>query len=109
VEADATRARLKASPLFQSRLAGAQLAVREHWGVTGELNGSLWSNTFLMAPMERVEEALRGEERVYLTHINTPRQVVIGGDPQGIRRVVEALKCTSLKAPFDFALHCFRH
>jgi PfaB family protein len=53
-----------------------------------------------------VEEALRGEERVYLTHVNTPRQVVIGGDPQGIRRVIDTLKCTSIKAPFDFALHC---
>ena len=106
VEADATRARLQASPLFQSRLAGAQLAVREHWGASGELDGPLWSNYFLMAPVERVEEALRGEKRVYLTHVNTPRQVVIGGDPQGCRRVIDELKCTSLKAPFDFSLHC---
>lgn len=106
VEADATRARLKASPLFQTRLAGAQLAVREHWGASGDLNGVLWSNYFLMTPLERVEEALHSEERVYLTHVNTPRQVVIGGDPQACRRVIDALKCTSLKAPFDFALHC---
>ena len=59
-----------------------------------------------MAPAERVREAVAAEPRVYLTHINTPRQVVIGGDPQACQRVIAQLKCTSLKAPFDFALHC---
>ncbi len=106
-EADASRERLRASPLFQSRLAGPQLAVREHWGLQGGASqGAIWANYFLMAPPEQVAGALASEPHVYLTHVNTPRQVVIGGDPLGCRRVIEALKCTSLKAPFDFALHC---
>jgi PfaB family protein len=109
-QADATQARLRNSPLFRHRLAGAQNAVRQAWGlpqVQAPAPGEeLWSNYFLMAPVEQVSQALSGEERVYLTHINTPRQVVIGGDPQGCQRVIAALKCTSLKAPFDFALHC---
>jgi len=32
--------------------------------------------------------------------------VVIGGDPVECRQVIDALKCSSLKAPFSYALHC---
>jgi len=53
-----------------------------------------------------VLDALKDEKKVYLTHVNTPRQVVIGGDPASCRKVIDALKCSSLKAPFSYALHC---
>ncbi len=46
------------------------------------------------------------ESRVYLTHINTPRQVVIAGDPAACKRVIDRLKCNSLRAPFNYVLHC---
>jgi PfaB family protein len=108
-QGDEAAARLEASESFRLRLAGPQMAIREHWGVGG-VNGSgeqaLWNNYLVMAPAEKVQEAIRQESRVYLTHINTPRQVVIGGDPQACQRVVTALKSSSLQAPFDYALHC---
>ena len=103
--------RLFASPLFHSRLAGPQNAVRAHWGLptlaeSTSTAGALWENFLLMAPVDRVQEIVNTETKVYLTHINTPRQVVIGGDPPACRRVIEKLKCSSLKAPFDYVLHC---
>lgn len=101
---------LHASPLFHTRLAGPQNAVREYWGLPAadeETGGApLWANFVLMAAPEAVKPLLASEPRVYLTHINTPRQVVIGGDPAGCQRVINALHCTHLKAPFDYALHC---
>jgi len=99
---------LCASPLFQTRLAGPQQAVRETWKLPPleSPGGQLWENYILMAAPERVRELLPDEPRVYMTHINTPRQVVIGGDPQGCRRIIERLKCSSLRAPFNYALHC---
>jgi PfaB family protein len=109
-QADAIRSQLKASPLFHSRLAGPQNAVRFAWGLpeVAEKQGSesLWSNYFVMAPIEKVAEALQDEPRVYLTHVNTPRQAVIGGDESSCQRVITRLKGLTLKAPFDFALHC---
>jgi PfaB family protein len=103
--------RLFASPLFRTRLAGPQNAVRASWGLPSLAEDAhpeepLWENFLLMAPVERVKDALRAESKVYLTHINTPRQVVIGGDPAACRRVINLLKCSSLKAPFDYVLHC---
>jgi PfaB family protein len=108
-EADEIQTVLSTSPLFRSRLSGPQNAVRACWGlplVEKPQEDGLWSNYFLMSTAEKVAEAVALEERVYLTHINTPRQVVIGGDPAGCQRVIDRVKCNSLKAPFDFALHC---
>jgi PfaB family protein len=105
-----TSRRLRESALFQTRLAGPQNAVREYWGLppqTAAQSGQeLWGNFLVMAAVERVEQALLAEPRVYLTHINTPRQVVIAGDPAACKRVIEGLKCSSLRAPFNYVLHC---
>ncbi|HMD89828.1 MAG TPA: PfaB family protein, partial [Anaerolineaceae bacterium] len=109
-EADQTSARLSASTLFRTRLSGAQNAVREYWGMSAENDAPpgnrLWNNYFLMAPAEKVAEAINNRQRLYLTHINTPRQVVIGGAQAACQSLIADLKCNALKAPFDFALHC---
>ncbi len=107
VQGDRAAARLEQSEVFRARLAGPQRAIREHWGLAdGDDGQPLWSNYLVMAPPDRVQAALAREPRVYLTHINTPRQVVIGGDPQACQRVLGELRCSSLRAPFDYALHC---
>jgi PfaB family protein len=109
-EADGTSQALRESPLFHTRLTGPQNAVREYWNLPtrseSDPHEALWMNYLLMTGPEKVKEALTGEARVYLTHINTPRQVVIGGDPAGCRRVIDRLKCKSLQAPFNYAIHC---
>ena len=112
VWADGNRAslNLKNSPLFHTHLAGTYDTVREYWGMPpaseGETAVEMWANHLLMVPPDRVNEALRDEPKVFLTHINTPRQVVIAGDPAACKRVIERLKCSSLRAPFNYVLHC---
>ena len=109
--ADEARNDLIASPLFSNRLAGAQQAVRQHWGWPQQEDGQLlpepiWGNFVLMADPVQVQAARAVEEKVYLTHINAPRQVVIGGEIKACKRVIASLKCLSLQAPYDYALHC---
>lgn len=106
---DQAAARLETSDAFTTRLAGRQEAIREFWQLdpaTQEAGQPLWSNYLVMASPERVKAVLEKEPQVYMTHVNTPRQVVIGGNPQACQRVLETLRCSSLKAPFDYALHC---
>jgi PfaB family protein len=107
---DETGEALRKSPLFRTRLAGPQFAVRDYWKKTenfiGVSNEKLWANYVLMASHEKVVDAIKQVKRVYVTHINTPRQVVIGGDPEGCRKVIEIVKCSALEAPFNYALHC---
>ncbi|NEP27549.1 hypothetical protein, partial [Moorena sp. SIO3I6] len=57
-------------------------------------------------PVSQVVEYLKHENRVYLTHINTPKEVVIAGDPQACRRMIDTLKCDAFRAPADDVLHC---
>lgn len=106
-QADAMRTSLETSPIFHERVSGKQKAIREYWGIREEGNGdSIWSNYVLMAPYEKVMEAIQPGEKVYITHINTPRQLVIGGEDEACRRVAEVIKCMHLKAPYDHAIHC---
>ena len=109
-QGEETSAALRASPLFRTRLAGPQNAVRESWDLPtrnqSNKDDSLWANYVLMATPEAVNKVIKNENRVYITHINTPRQVVIAGDPAACRKVIDTLKCNSLLAPFNYALHC---
>jgi PfaB family protein len=110
MDGDAGNQRLSGSPMFQRRLSGPKETVREAWNLPPAAPGAeaepLWSNLLLMANPEDVRQAMAGEPHVYLTHINTPRQVVIAGEPAAVRRVAAKIGCPALQAPFDHVLHC---
>lgn len=108
-QADAMRTSLEVSPVFHSRVSGPQLAIREFWNMPSEKDNtgsSIWANYVLMASPEKVNNAIIDEDHVYLTHINTPRQVVIGGEKDACQRVADAVKCMHLQAPYHHAIHC---
>lgn len=106
-QADGMRTSLETSPIFHDRVSGSQNAIREYWGISGNGNGeSIWANYVLMAPYEKVKQAIQPGDHAYITHINTPRQVVIGGDDATCRRIIDELKCMHLKAPYNHAIHC---
>jgi PfaB family protein len=95
---------IHSSPLFHNRLIGEKQTVSEYWGEATAL--SLWSSYVLMASASSVKECLQEEPRVYLTHVNTPQEVVIAGDPQGCLRIIDRLKCDAFRSPSDMVLHC---
>ncbi len=98
---------LLSSPLFEERLSGPKYAVQEFWGNSGELaDQDFWSSYILIAPASDVKDCLKHEQRVYLTQINSPKEVVIAGDPQACQRVIETLACDAIHAPFKHVIHC---
>ncbi|NEO18230.1 MULTISPECIES: PfaB family protein [unclassified Moorena] len=100
---------LSSSEIFRRRLSGPKNAVREYWGLpqgNDDQHEQIWSTYVLMTPVSQVVEYLKHENRVYLTHINTPKEVVIAGDPQACRRMIDTLKCDAFRAPADDVLHC---
>jgi len=109
-QADAMRTSLEVSPVFHTRVSGPQMAIREFWNMPSadknHSGPSIWANYVLMASPEKVNNAIKNEDRVYLTHINTPRQVVIGGEKNACQRVADAVKCMHLQAPYHHAIHC---
>ena len=103
--ADNRRDLLRSSPLFRSRLTGPKDAVREYWKL-GDVTGEIWANYVLKSPPDVIRKAIADEPRVFLTHINTRDEVVIGGDPESCKRLIANLGAKSLRAPYDDVLHC---
>lgn len=98
---------LNSSELFTSRLCGDKNAVREYWGLKDEeKKGDFWGNYVLMAEISQVKEQVAKENRVYLTQINTPSEVVIAGDRAACQRVISAIGCNAISAPFNHVIHC---
>ncbi|MFN6529234.1 PfaB family protein [Nostoc sp. ChiSLP03a] len=97
---------LNSSPLFGDKLSGPKNAVREYWGLTDSPNNNFWNTYVLMATPSQVRECLKHENRVYLTQINTPEEVLIAGDDAACKRVIQTLGCNSFPAPFDHVIHC---
>ncbi len=94
------------SGMFQTRLVGAKNVLCDYWGLGHHEGESLWHNYVLMAAPSAVMSCLEKESQVYLTNINTPAEVVIGGEPQACLRVIKALNCEAFRAPADLVLHC---
>ena len=102
-----TSSGLNSSELFTKRLSGNKEAVREYWGLANaEVKGDFWRNYVLMAEVSEVEKQIENEPKVYLTQINTPKEVVIAGDRAACQRVINAIGCNAITAPFDFVMHC---
>lgn len=104
-DSDQARKLLHHSPLFQSRLAGPKEAVREAWGLPAAADDDFWASYVLAASPAAVYEQLPHETRVYLTHINTPNEVVIAGEPDACQRIIERIGCESVRAPFETVIH----
>ncbi|MBV9389117.1 MAG: PfaB family protein [Chroococcidiopsidaceae cyanobacterium CP_BM_ER_R8_30] len=106
---DDTAESIESSPLFRTRLSGPKNAVREAWGLPQtqeDASEDFWSTYVLIATVSEVKESLKHEKHVYLTHINTPLEVVIAGDKQGCMRVIKNLKCDHFRAPASHVIHC---
>lgn len=94
--------------LFRERLGGPKTAIRELWGISDSVpDDDVWTTMVLFADADVVRvEVSRHHERVFLTHINTPSEVVIAGDPTECRAVMQALECPGLSTAVSYVLHC---
>ncbi|MCP5011989.1 MAG: hypothetical protein GY942_18580, partial [Aestuariibacter sp.] len=97
------------SPLFRERLSGPQNAVREFWHLppaTPQDRTPIWAIFVLKTAVSTATAAVEQPDRVYLTHINAPNEVVIAGDPQRCMQVVQAVGCDYIPEPYNHVLHC---
>lgn len=100
---------LNSSPLFTTRLSGPKNAVREYWGlplVENNQSEEIWSNYVLMSPESQVREVIKHEDRVYLALVNTPKEIIIAGETQACKRVIQTLNCDAFLAPINHVIHC---
>ncbi len=97
------------SPTFMNRLLGRLEALREYWGLAsdaGDFDKKLWDCYTLQTTPAIVEDAIRDEERVFMTIINTPEEVVVAGDPEGCMRTIKKIDCKYYPLSLDLVIHC---
>lgn len=102
-----THAKLDTTPLFADRLRGPKRTVREQWGLGDDVpDDKVWATHVLLAPPEVVRDALTGFDRVFLTHVNTPREVVVAGAPDQCAALIKEIGCQAARAPANHVMHC---
>jgi PfaB family protein len=106
---DEVASKVNSSSLFRNRISGSKNAVRDYWGldtIQKPTSEDFWSTYVLINPAAVVKECLKNEDRVYLTQINTPDEVVIAGDTQSCLKVIKQLGCNYFPAPSSNVIHC---
>ncbi|HEY1721600.1 MAG TPA: beta-ketoacyl synthase N-terminal-like domain-containing protein [Magnetospirillaceae bacterium] len=76
--------------LYEEHISGTYGAAQTHWAEMG-WPGGRWASYAVRAPVAEVEAALKGEDKAYLLIINSPGEVLIGGEAAACRRVIDQL------------------
>ncbi len=97
---DALREALHRDRMYSHVLAG-RFDVLTAWG-----QDAVWDNWRVLAPVNRIREALADEPRAHLTLLYTPDDACIGGSPAACLRIVERLgKERCRKLGYDLVIH----
>lgn len=100
---------LHSQPIFLERLAGPMNAAREAWGLPPagpDESEDIWHCYTVSASAEQVRDAIASEDHVYLIVINSQDEVVIAGEKEACRRVVDALTYRCVLTPMSDTIHC---
>ncbi|OUR87885.1 hypothetical protein A9Q81_25440 [Gammaproteobacteria bacterium 42_54_T18] len=94
-------------PTFKQNITGELFALKEYWGLSksDESGTQLWNTYSLRGDPENVAKAVAKEDKVFLTIINTPDNMLIGGDPDACQRVVKALGTRAMSLQLASAIH----
>lgn len=99
--------RLRTTELFRTRIAGPRAVVREAYGLGPEVpDADVWTSIVLLDDADRVIEAAERRDRVFVTHVNTPREVVVAGVTADVEALVAELGSQTFRSPISHVLHC---
>jgi acyl transferase domain-containing protein/3-hydroxymyristoyl/3-hydroxydecanoyl-(acyl carrier protein) dehydratase len=101
---DSLSVRMRESSLFRTELAGECQAARRHWGLSpGESVD--WVTVVVPKPIAAVRQALEGETRASILIVNSPIEVVVGGQDAVVSRVLARLNCRKLPVGIVSTMH----
>ncbi|WP_435179075.1 beta-ketoacyl synthase N-terminal-like domain-containing protein [Actinacidiphila sp. bgisy145] len=97
---------ISGTPIFRDRLCGPRRTVREAWQLPGSTpDKDVWSTHVLLSAEPPVREALARYDRVHLTHVNTPGELVIAGAPDQCAALIAELGCPAARSPVNVVMH----
>jgi acyl transferase domain-containing protein/3-hydroxymyristoyl/3-hydroxydecanoyl-(acyl carrier protein) dehydratase len=94
------------SEMYVNELTAECRSAAEFWGLPAD-EAVHWKNYRIAAPLETVEQAMEGEDRVYVTVIHHYEDIVIGGDADACARVLEKVgRNRAIELGLDMVVHC---
>jgi len=97
---------LAQSPLFQNALTGKYQVIRDKWQLSDQLeNEQVWSSSVLMENVNTVTSVIGNYERLYITHINSPTELLVAGCPTQLKQLIDELGCPFVTPPTSHVLH----
>jgi len=101
--------RLADSPTFNQQLSGELKVLENCWHLpkssTPRLPQQYWESYNIKGNVEQVQGAIKADERVYITLINTPDSLVIAGFPDDCLAVAKRLGVRALALNVHNAIH----
>lgn len=98
-------ARMAATDLFTTQLAGPCSAARKAWGVAADAPFE-WTVAVVDRSSAAVRPVIARHPRTRLLIVNTPDECVIGGDGKPIRAVIAELGCNAFFLDGVVTVHC---
>ena len=93
------------SPIFQRRLSGKMETLAEHWRMPWEEAKKRWTTLVLMTSREKLEAKIGGFDKVYLSFVNTPNEVIVSGDRTQCKALAKVLECASMEIDLNNIAH----
>ena len=93
------------SPIFQNRFSGNLELLAKEWNISSQEAKKRWVSLVLLADRKQVEPLLEGKEKVYLSFINTEKEVIISGDRETCFEIAAQLECSHVEMPFQNVIH----
>ncbi|MBI1324899.1 acyltransferase domain-containing protein [bacterium] len=96
--------RMRESQLFRSELAGPCNAARRYWNLPANETVD-WVTVVVPRPADVVREALASESRASILIVNSPDEVVVGGQERAVDRLLAELRCRKLPVGIVSTMH----
>lgn len=93
------------SPIFKTEFAGELNLLAEHWNTDSTTAKNNWTSLILLANKNTVKTLVEQHDNVYLTFINTAKEVIISGDKRACQQIVKQLDCNAIEVPFKNIIH----
>ncbi len=97
--------RMVESPLFKTELTGPCLSLRGAWNIDPEKRFE-WQVVAVNRAADEVMTVIEQFPMTRLLIINSPRESVIGGEKESIRKVVKILGCNAVILDGVVTVHC---
>lgn len=93
------------SPLFRDRLVGRMTLLADTWKIPLQDVKKHWTSKIVFAAPDRAKEVVSKHDKLSVTFINSPEEVIISGDRQNCLAAVKDLQCESFDIPIDTVVH----